>query len=77
MIHAGWQRAILRSPGGVNVLGNTFVRIEGVNRTCTERQIEKKETKDREGFAGPVKTAKNYLPHVDLEKHHVLWHPVH
>ena len=37
MIHAGWQRAILCSPSGVDVLGDTFIRIEGVNRAYKEQ----------------------------------------
>ena len=58
MIHAGWQRAILCSPSRMNVLGDTFIGIEGVNRGCTERQIEQKKTQDRKAVAGPVKAAK-------------------
>jgi len=60
----------------MHVLAEKFTGIEGVNRACTERQIEQKETQDRKGFAGPVKTARNYRPHVGAEKHHVLWHLV-
>jgi hypothetical protein len=61
----------------MHVLGETFVRIEGVNRACTERQIEQKNAQDdRTGFAGPIKTARNYLSHVGAEKHAVLWHLV-
>jgi hypothetical protein len=68
VIHARWQRTILRSPSRVDVLGEMFVRIAGVNRGCTERQIEQKETQDRKGVAGADKAAKNDLPHVGSRK---------
>jgi hypothetical protein len=52
----------------MHVLGETLVRIEGVNRACTERQIEQKDAQDdRKDFAGPVK-ARNYLPRVGSRK---------
>ena len=45
MIHAGWQRAILCSPSGMNVLGDMFIGIEGVNRACQQQYAEEVEHK--------------------------------
>ena len=66
---ASRQGAILGPPRLVHVLGEAQVRIEGVNRGCTERHIGQKNAQDdRKGVAGPVKAARNYLPHVGSRK---------
>src|SRR5580704_2084887 len=67
--HRSRQGAILGPPRLVHVLGEAQVRIEGVNRGCTERHIGQKNAQnDRKGVAGPVKAARNYLPHVGSRK---------
>ena len=37
LVHARRQRAVLYPPGRMHVLGEAFVRIEGVDRACQKQ----------------------------------------
>ena len=68
--HPGSERAILCPPGGVHVLGDVFVRIEGVKRGCEQQDADKARTeRSRNGRAEPFTSnekpwAKSHLSHL-------------
>ena len=55
-------RTILCSPRGMNVLGDTFIGIEGVNRGCQQQYAgETKAQRRRNRGRGPVKAKRKWL----------------
>ena len=57
-VHASRRRTILCSPGGMHVLSEPFVRIEGVNRACQQQHADKTKAHPRRNRAARAFEAK-------------------